>query len=158
MHAVQDVCLRENCCMQYLCFTYGTLDACSRASKYEPLHLQLMKMDMASLAGGGNTSTPPRASSNQRVQVLNMDNFIDTTNIEGRFEFSEFVRAYGKYLDEQLEVYNGIQWYQVSLSYLLMLRCTRAIRLARSHFLLLQVPCSAFQHEAWPQDGRASRD
>ncbi|CAK0754615.1 hypothetical protein CVIRNUC_002311 [Coccomyxa viridis] len=74
--------------------------------------LELMKMDMASLAGGGNTSTPPRASSNQRVQVLNMDNFIDTTNIEGRFEFSEFVRAYGKYLDEQLEVYNGIQWYQ----------------------------------------------
>lgn len=72
-----------------------------------------MKVDMASLAGGGNTSTPPRRASNQRVQVLNMDNFIDTTNIEGRFEFSEFVRAYGKYLDEQLEVYNGIQWYQV---------------------------------------------
>ncbi len=36
--------------------------------------------------------------------VLNMDNFIDTTNIEGRFEYSEWVRAYGKYLDEQLEV------------------------------------------------------
>ena len=68
---------------------------------------------MASLAGGGNTSTPPRRGSNQRVQVLNMDNFIDTTNIEGRFEFSQFVRAYGKYLDEQLEVYNAIQWYQV---------------------------------------------
>ena len=90
------------------------LDACSRAAKCESLRLQLMKMDMASLAGGGNTSTPPRAGSNQRVQVLNMDNFIDTTNIEGRFEFSEFVRAYGKYLDEQLEVYNSIQWYQVS--------------------------------------------
>lgn len=77
------------------------------------LSAQLMKVDMASLAGGGNTSTPPRRGSNQRVQVLNMDNFIDTTNIEGRFEFSEFVRAYGKYLDEQLEVFNGIQWYQV---------------------------------------------
>ncbi|CAL5227469.1 g10446 [Coccomyxa viridis] len=74
--------------------------------------LELMKVDMASLAGGGNTSTPPRRGSNQRVQVLNMDNFIDTTNIEGRFEFSQFVRAYGKYLDEQLEVYNAIQWYQ----------------------------------------------
>ena len=70
---------------------------------------------MASLAGGGNTSTPPRRGSNQRVQVLNMDNFIDTTNIEGRFEFSQFVRAYGKYLDEQLEVYNAIQWYQVCI-------------------------------------------
>lgn len=44
--------------------------------------------------------------------VLNMDNFIDTTNIEGRFEFSEWVRAYGKYLDEQLEVYQRINFYQ----------------------------------------------
>ena len=73
-----------------------------------------MKVDMASL-GGSATSTPPRRGSNQRVQVLNMDDFIDTTNIEGRFELSEFVRAYGKYLDEQLEVYNAIQWYQVHL-------------------------------------------
>ena len=46
--------------------------------------------------------------------VLNMDNFIDTTNIEGRFEFSEWVRAYGKYLDEQLEVYQRINFYQVA--------------------------------------------
>lgn len=45
--------------------------------------------------------------------MLNMDNFIDTTNIEGRFEFSEWVRAYGKYLDEQLEVYQKISFYQV---------------------------------------------
>lgn len=45
--------------------------------------------------------------------MLNMDNFIDTTNIEGRFEFSEWVRAYGKYLDEQLEVFHKIGFYQV---------------------------------------------
>ncbi|KAK9806363.1 hypothetical protein WJX72_011503 [[Myrmecia] bisecta] len=44
--------------------------------------------------------------------VLNMDNFIDTTNIEGRFDMSEWVRAYGKYLDEQLEVYARINFYQ----------------------------------------------
>ena len=42
-----------------------------------------------------------------------MQNFIDTSNIEGRFEFSEWVRAYGKYLDEQLEVFSKIQFYQV---------------------------------------------
>ena len=30
--------------------------------------------------------------------VLNMDNFIDTTNIEGRFEFSEWVRAAAKFV------------------------------------------------------------
>lgn len=57
--------------------------------------------------------------------ILNMDNFIDTTNIEGRFEFSEWVRAYGKYLDEQLEVYHRTAFYQVlrdqSLSQMLVL-------------------------------------
>jgi hypothetical protein len=41
-----------------------------------------------------------------------MDNFIDTTNIEGRFEYSAFVRAYGKYLDEQLAVVAQCGWYQ----------------------------------------------
>lgn len=48
-----------------------------------------------------------------------MDNFIDTTNIEGRFEFSEYVRAYGKYLDEQLEVFASIKFYQASLPWFL---------------------------------------
>jgi len=89
-----------------------------------------MKGDMASLAVGGNTSTPPRRGSNQRVRVLNMDNFIDTANIEGRFEFSEFVRAYGKYLDEQLEVFNGIHWYQV---YTFMTTARRACVLCHLH-------------------------
>lgn len=46
-----------------------------------------------------------------RGRLLNMDNFIDRTNIEGRFEYSEWVRAYGKYLDCQLEVYSTINWY-----------------------------------------------
>ena len=55
--------------------------------------------------------------------VLNMDNFIDTTNIEGRFEFSEWVRAYGKYLDEQLEVYQKINFYQVWLASMLFAKC-----------------------------------
>ncbi|KAL6779089.1 hypothetical protein ACKKBF_B18805 [Auxenochlorella protothecoides x Auxenochlorella symbiontica] len=41
---------------------------------------------------------------------LGVDNFIDTTNIEGRFDFSEFVRAYGKYLDEQLRLYAAVRW------------------------------------------------
>ena len=30
-----------------------------------------------------------------------------------RFDYSEWVRAYGRYLDEQLEVYARIQYYQV---------------------------------------------
>ena len=70
------------------------------------VHMQMLKFSETTTVGKGH--------------VLNMDNFIDTTNIEGRFEFSEWVRAYGKYLDEQLEVYQKISFYQVSL---LLTRC-----------------------------------
>ncbi|EIE26322.1 hypothetical protein COCSUDRAFT_58860 [Coccomyxa subellipsoidea C-169] len=66
---------------------------------------ELLKIDMAVLQEGRSSgpATPPRRGSQQRIRILDMDNFIDTTNIEGRFEYSEYVRAYGKYLDEQLE-------------------------------------------------------
>lgn len=47
--------------------------------------------------------------------LLNMGNFLDTTNINGRFDFSEWVRGYGKYLDEQLEVFKELNFYPVSL-------------------------------------------
>ena len=46
--------------------------------------------------------------------LLNMGNFLDTTNIDNRFDFSEWVRGYGKYLDEQLEVYRELNFYPVS--------------------------------------------
>ena len=75
-----------------------------------------MKTDAAALheaTKGGGTGTPQRRGSGGRARVLDMENFIDTTNIEGRFEFSEYVRAYGKYLDEQLEVFGAIRFYQV---------------------------------------------
>ncbi len=79
--------------------------------------LQLLKIDMAVLQEGKSSgpATPPRRGSQQRIRILDMDNFIDTTNIEGRFEFSEYVRAYGKYLDEQLEVFASIRFYQARL-------------------------------------------
>ncbi len=35
------------------------------------------------------------------------DNFIDKTSSEGRFDFSEWVRAYGKYLEEQVGALAG---------------------------------------------------
>ena len=60
----------------------------------------------------GNGRVPTRG------HLLNMDNFIDTSSAEGRFDYSEWVRAYGRYLDEQLEVYAKINYYQVRL------RCT----------------------------------
>ncbi|KAK9841873.1 hypothetical protein WJX81_008520 [Elliptochloris bilobata] len=66
------------------------------------LLLDLSEPGSGALAGGGRGSG----------RLFRMDNFIDTTNIEGRFEFSEFVRAYGKYLDEQLAVVAQCGWYQ----------------------------------------------
>jgi len=44
-------------------------------------------------------------------RVLNVDNFLDTTNIAGRFDYSEWVRGYGKYLDETLETFSTIAWH-----------------------------------------------
>jgi len=44
-------------------------------------------------------------------RVLAVDNFLDTANVDGRFDFSEWVRAYGKYLDEQLEVFSAVAWH-----------------------------------------------
>ena len=51
------------------------------------------------------------ASRGRGGRVLSVDNFLDTTNIDGRFDFSEWVRAYGKYLDEQLEVFSAVAWH-----------------------------------------------
>lgn len=44
------------------------------------------------------------------ARVLDMENFLDTTNIDGRFDYSEWVRAYAKYLDESLETFTAIGW------------------------------------------------
>ena len=44
-------------------------------------------------------------------RVLFVDNFLDKGNIEGRFDFSEWVRGYGKYLDESLEVFSATAWH-----------------------------------------------
>ncbi|PSC73445.1 clathrin assembly [Micractinium conductrix] len=51
---------------------------------------------------GGAGAPPPR--------LFCTDNFIDRTTSEGRYDFSEWVRAYGKYLEEQLTVYSAIRW------------------------------------------------
>lgn len=64
--------------------------------------LDLSEPGSGALASGGRGSG----------RLFRMGDFIDTTNIEGRFEFSEFVRAYGKYLDEQLAVVAQCGWYQ----------------------------------------------
>ncbi|KAI3432215.1 hypothetical protein D9Q98_003777 [Chlorella vulgaris] len=54
---------------------------------------------------GGVGSAPTR--------LFSTDNFVDRGGGkgEGRFDFSEWVRAYGRYLDEQLKVFSALRWY-----------------------------------------------
>lgn len=52
-------------------------------------------------ASGGATGAAAAAGA-PASRLFAMDNFIDKTTAEGRFDFSEWVRAYGKYLDEQV--------------------------------------------------------
>ena len=58
---------------------------------------------------GNNVSSKQKGGG----QLLDMGNFLDTTNIDNRFDYSEWVRGYGKYLDEQLEVYRELTFYPV---------------------------------------------
>ena len=61
--------------------------------------------------------------------LLDMGNFLDTTNIDGRFDFSEWVRGYGKYLDEQLDVYKELSFYPVRPNLFIPLSALQSIRL-----------------------------
>jgi len=45
------------------------------------------------------------------VHPLSMDSFLDSKTKEGKFDYSEWVRAYCRYLDETLDVYFNIGWY-----------------------------------------------
>ena len=47
--------------------------------------------------------------------VLDMTNFLDTTNIDGRFDYSEWVRAFGRYLQETLDVWRNLSFFAVRL-------------------------------------------
>lgn len=58
-------------------------------------------------AGGADANRPGRT----RVYPLHMDGFLDTNAAEGRYNFSEWVRAYCKYIDESLDAYWHTSWY-----------------------------------------------
>ncbi len=61
-------------------------------------------------AGGANANDAKRPG-RTRVYPLHMDGFLDTNAVEGRYEFSEWVRAYCKYIDESLDAYWHTSWY-----------------------------------------------
>lgn len=58
-----------------------------------------------------------KSTTKGKTGILDMSNFLDTTNIEGRFDFSEWVRAYGRYLDETLDVWSRISFFAVPISF-----------------------------------------
>lgn len=62
------------------------------------MYVQLVQNDMSGKGRNG---------------ILDMGNFLDTTNIDGRFDFSEWVRAYGRYLDEALDVWSKLAFFAV---------------------------------------------
>ena len=45
------------------------------------------------------------------VHPLHMDSFLDVKTSEGKYDFSEWVRAYCRYIDETLDVYHHTGWY-----------------------------------------------
>lgn len=47
----------------------------------------------------------------RRVHPLNMDGFLDTKATEGKYDFSEWVRAHCKFIDESLDTYYHSGWY-----------------------------------------------
>lgn len=54
---------------------------------------------------------PSKGQKKRKVKPLNMDAFLDTKATEGRYDFSEWVRAYCKFIDECLDTYYHTGWY-----------------------------------------------
>lgn len=77
-------------------------------------HLQTSDQRVSSVQMVQYSNNVSSANSRGGGSLLCMNNFLDTTNIEGRFDYSEWVRAYGNYIDEQLEIYRELNFYPVS--------------------------------------------
>ena len=67
-------------------------------------------MDELCSASGAIRSTSA-TSGRRRVYPLHMDGFLDTKAVEGKYDFSEWVRAYCKFIDESLDTYWHTGWY-----------------------------------------------
>eukprot|EP00890_Picochlorum_soloecismus_P001664 jgi/Picsp_1/2499/NSC_00730-R1_clathrin assembly factor-like protein len=52
-----------------------------------------------------------KALKKSTVHPLGMDSFLDSKTKEGKFDYSEWVRAYCRFLDETLDVYFNTGWY-----------------------------------------------
>ena len=77
-----------DCMHQLLCLLLAFPPACYSESLGHTQH------------GGGTPGAGGGGPAPSRLFAT--DNFVDRTSAEGRFDFSEWVRAYGKYLEEQV--------------------------------------------------------
>ena len=76
---------------------------------------ELLKLGTAAAAAGngGNGAPAPPGSrpSAKNAPRLSLDGWVDTTTVgQSRFDFSSYVRALARYLDEQLDVYERINY------------------------------------------------
>lgn len=70
---------------------------------------ELCELDGGGMMGHG--SGDHRGKKKRRVHPLNMDGFLDTKATEGKYDFSEWVRAHCKFIDESLDTYYQCGWY-----------------------------------------------
>ena len=74
---------------------------------------ELLKLGTAASNNGGATSPTAATSrpSAKNAPRLSLDGWVDTTTLgQARFDFSSYVRALARYLDEQLDVYERINY------------------------------------------------
>ena len=77
---------------------------------------ELLKLGTAAAAAQGNIGGSPAAPPTSRPSAknaprLSLDGWVDTTTVgQSRFDFSSYVRALARFLDEQLEVYERINY------------------------------------------------
>jgi len=73
--------------------------------------------ELCAVNGGERQAQPqhgtasPAKQKKRRIHPLNMDGFLDTKAVEGKYDFSEWVRAYCKFIDESLDAYYQSGWY-----------------------------------------------
>ena len=77
---------------------------------------ELLKLGTAAAAnnqtgGGAAPQAPVSRPSAKNAPRLSLDGWVDTTTVgQSRFDFSSYVRALARYLDEQLDVYERINY------------------------------------------------
>ena len=75
---------------------------------------ELLKLSPVAAVGGGRSPSAARAAAaatrGRGGSRFGMDAWVDTATIDGKFEFSEYVRGLARYLDAALGAHEAINW------------------------------------------------